>query len=57
MEEHQKPIPTKTTVSLSKDTIAKLRLLMKYGDSYSSAIDRLLSAYAQIAHVDVKKED
>lgn len=48
MEEHQKPIPTKTTVSLSKDVIARLRCIMKYGDSYSSAIDKVLTVYEQI---------
>lgn len=47
MEEHQNqnPVPTKTTVALSKTAIARLRNLMKYGDTYSSAVESLLDFY------------
>ena len=42
MEENQKPIPTKTTVALSKDVISRLRSIMAYGDTYSTGVKWLL---------------
>ena len=45
MVTNSKKIPNRTTVSLSNDALARLRVLMTYGDSYSIGIERLLDFY------------
>ena len=45
MEEHQRLIVSKTTVSVSRDTIAKLRPLIKYGESMGDKITEIVEDY------------
>jgi hypothetical protein len=46
MEESQKPIPpSKTTVSLSRDTVDKLKPLLKYGGSIGDKLSEIVDDY------------
>ena len=45
MEEHQRLIVSKTTVSVSRNTIAKLRPLIKYGESMGDKITEIVEDY------------
>ena len=45
MEEHQKPLVSKTTVSISRDTLAKLKPLVKYGESMGDKISEIVEDY------------
>ena len=45
MEEYRRPLVSKTTVSVSRDTVAKLRPLIKYGESMGDKITEIVEDY------------
>lgn len=45
MEETQKPLVSKTTVSVSRETLSKLKPLIKYGESMGDKITEIVEDY------------